>query len=241
MRVGTSARIPSQAEGEPRPGVFAAERLAVRAVSKSWDRGRQRVLDAVDLVLEPGMLTSLVGSNGAGKTTFLRIVAGLIAPDSGTVTVDGLQPERDRREYQRRIGFLSAGQTGLYARFTVIQHLRYWARIAFVDRGRRAAAVERSLERFALEPIASKRADRLSMGQRQRVRLAMTFLHEPRLVLLDEPRASLDDDGRGALVATLDAFVGDGGAAIWCAPAADEIELPVAHALTLANGRLTGS
>lgn len=202
MRVGTSARIPSQAEGEPRPGVFAAERLAVRAVSKSWDRGRQRVLDAVDLVLEPGMLTSLVGSNGAGKTTFLRIVAGLIAPDSGTVTVDGLQPERDRREYQRRIGFLSAGQTGLYARFTVIQHLRYWARIAFVDRGRRAAAVERSL---------------------------------------DEPRASLDDDGRGALVATLDAFVGDGGAAIWCAPAADEIELPVAHALTLANGRLTGS
>jgi ABC-2 type transport system ATP-binding protein len=219
----------------------AVDRLSVEGVSKSWDKGSSFVLDAVSLAVGPGTVTSLVGSNGAGKTTLLRIVAGLIEPDRGAVFVDGLHPRGNRREYQRRVGLLSAGQTGLYARFTVVQHLEYWARIAFVERRARASAVATSIERFALGPIAGRRADRLSMGQRQRVRVAMTFLHEPRLVLLDEPLTSLDDEGSSALVGTLRTFVREGGAALWCAPSADEIEVRVTRALTLSNGRLADS
>ena len=114
--------------------VDGSERLVLRDVSKSWNAGRDRILDSVDLALEPGTLASLTGVNGVGKTTLLRIIAGLIAPDRGAVTVDGLSVSSQRREYQRRIGFLAAGQTGLYARFSVRQHLEYWARIAFVPR-----------------------------------------------------------------------------------------------------------
>ena len=153
------------------------------------------MLDDVALSLAPGTLASLTGVNGVGKTTLLRIVGGLIAPDSGTVTVDGLAVESQRREYQRRIGLLTAGQTGLYARLGARHHLELWARIAFVPRPERRERVERALGLFGLDGFATKRADRLSTGQRQRLRLAMTFLHEPRLVLLDEPATSLDAVG----------------------------------------------
>ncbi len=77
----------------------------------------------------------------------------------------------------------------------VAQQLDYWARLAYVPREQRAERVTHSLQRFALEEFAVRRVDRMSMGQRQRIRLAMAFLHEPRVVLLDEPRNSLDDDG----------------------------------------------
>jgi heme ABC exporter ATP-binding subunit CcmA len=211
----------------------------VRDVSKSWNGGRDRILDSIALALAPGQLVSLVGANGAGKTTLLRIVAGLISPDAGTVAVDGLSPRSARREYHRRVGFLTAGQSGLYARFSVRDHLEYWARIAFVPRRQRRGAVERALQRFGLETMSAQRADRLSMGQRQRLRLAMTFLHDPSLVLLDEPHTSLDPDGLELLTEAVSGFVANGGTAIWCAPAAAEVQLRVDSAFMLADGRVT--
>jgi ABC-2 type transport system ATP-binding protein len=217
----------------------ATERLAVRDVSKSWNGGRDRILDSIELALEPGQLVSLVGANGAGKTTLLRIVAGLISPDTGTVAVDGLSSRSERREYHRRVGFLTAGQSGLYARFSVRDHLEYWARIAFVPRRERRDSVERTLRRFGLETMSAQRADRLSMGQRQRLRLAMTFLHDPSLVLLDEPHTSLDPDGLELLTGAVSGFVANGGTGIWCAPAAAEVHIRVDTAFVLAGGRVT--
>jgi ABC-2 type transport system ATP-binding protein len=224
-----------------RAAVGGTERLVVRGVCKSWNGVRFPILDSIELALEPGRLVSLVGANGAGKTTLLRIVAGLISPDTGTVVVDGLSPRSQRREYHRRIGFLTAGQSGLYARFSVQDHLEYWARIAFVPRRERRKAVDRTLRRFGLERMSTQRADRLSMGQRQRVRLAMTFLHDPSLVLLDEPHTSLDPDGLELLHEAVSTFVERGGTGIWCAPAAAEVHVSVDAALVLADGRLTQS
>jgi heme ABC exporter ATP-binding subunit CcmA len=216
----------------------AADRLVVRGVTKSWGAQR-RVLDSVDLALDAGALVSLVGANGAGKTTLLRILSGLIGPDAGRVVVDGLEARSKRREFHRRIGFLTAGQSGLYARFSVQDHLAYWARIAFVPRDERGEIVERTLQRFGLETLSTQRADRLSTGQRQRLRLALTFLHDPSLVLLDEPHTSLDPEGLGLLQEALSSFVANGGSAIWCAPAADEVQLPVDAAFVLEGGRVT--
>jgi ABC-2 type transport system ATP-binding protein len=212
-------------------------RLDVSGVSKSW--GAQRVLDSVDFAAEAGALAAVVGDNGTGKTTLLRIVAGLIAPDEGSVAVDGFVPFRDRREYQQRVGLVSAGSAGLYARFSVRRHLEHWAAVAFVPRRERRTAVEEALARFALGAIADQRADRLSMGQRQRVRLAMAFLHEPKLVLLDEPSNSLDADGLALLRDALSRLLASGGAAIWCAPTPNEVSVPADRVYRLAEGRLT--
>ena len=122
-------------------------------------------------------------------------------PDAGTVTVDGLSSDANWREYHRRIGFLSAGDRGLYNRFSVRGHLEYGARIAFVPRARRREAVDEALVRFGLTDLATRRADRLSQGQRQRLRLALTVVHDPKVLLLDEPRNSLDDEGLAMLIA----------------------------------------
>jgi ABC-type multidrug transport system ATPase subunit len=201
--------------------------VSLREVTKRWDRKRPPVLDGVDLALDAGRLVALSGGNGVGKTTLLRILAGLIFPDRGTVRVDGLHPVRDRRNYQRRIGFVSAGYGGLYARFSAANHLDLWARLAFIPASERRGLCERAIARFELQEFATRRVDRLSMGQRQRVRLALAFLHEPKLVLLDEPWNSLDEPGIEILTrALLEARAG-GATAICCSPTGDEI---LAHA-----------
>jgi ABC-2 type transport system ATP-binding protein len=197
--------------------------MAAVGVTKSWE-GRP-VLDGVDLSVEPGALVTLLGANGVGKTTLLRILAGVIWPAAGTVTLDGLDVKTDERAYKTRLGFVSAGQTGLYARLKTEEQLDYWARIAFVPRPARRDSVERAIERFGLAELRTRRVDRLSTGQRQRVRLAMGFLHDPTLVLLDEPHTSLDPAGVELLAEALADFVSAGGSAVWCAPTAGELPL----------------
>jgi ABC-type multidrug transport system ATPase subunit len=210
--------------------------FVLQDIHKRW--GTRSVLEGVDLCVARGGLVSICGANGTGKTTLLRIAAGLIHPQSGTVALDGLHPERDRREYLRRLGFLSAGDRGLYARLSARRHLDLCARLALIPAARRALAVEQAIDVFALAEFADRRADRLSTGQRQRVRLAMTFVHAPALILLDEPASSLDGDGLDVLAAYLEQLRRRGGVAIWCTPEGIRMPLTSDIELRLAKGRL---
>lgn len=213
-------------------------RLEMTAVTKSWPRLDHPVLDDVDLDLEPGTVTWIGGRNGIGKTTLLRIAAGLIRPDTGVVTLDDLHPVRDRRAYQVRLGFIAAGNTGLYARLTVRWHLDWWARILFIPAPRRRQVVDAALVRFDLKELERRRVDRMSMGQRQRLRLAAAFLHEPLLILLDEPRNSLDAEGVDILVAAVRDAVAAGAAVLWCAPTGEEQRIDFDRRLLLERGHL---
>jgi len=215
----------------------APARLELRGVHKQWG-GAAPVLDHVDMDVRAGSVVALTGRNGAGKTTLLRIAAGLIAPDRGRVTLEGLDPFADRREYQRRLGFVSAGQGGLYARLTVRQHLDYWSRLAFVPRRERAAAIASAIERLELAAKADARVDRLSAGQRQRVRVAMAFLHRPSLVLLDEPHTSLDEDGASALEGLVRGVADEGGTVVCCAPSAALLGLAFDHVYLVEGGEV---
>jgi ABC-2 type transport system ATP-binding protein len=238
MRMSTPiAPLPDVVE-LPRIAPATDARLVVRGVTKTWNRKRGVLLQGVDLELEPGMLAALVGPNGAGKTTLLRIMSGLIDPDGGTVTLEGLHPHKERREYQRRLGYLSAHQGGLYARLTVRAHLDLWARLALIPKAEHMRLIEAAVDRFGLRELYRQRVDRLSMGQRQRVRLAMAFLHEPSLVLLDEPRNSLDEDGIGRLLEVLRTFTEAGGTALWCAPTDEGVADVATAVFELADGRL---
>lgn len=210
--------------------------LVLHGIEKRW--GNRLILAGLDLRVSRGALVSISGANGTGKTTLLRIAAGLIHPDSGTVAIEGLHPERDRRPFLRQLGFLSAGDRGLYARVTARRHLDLGARLALIPSHLRAEAVERALGVFALEEFADRRADRLSMGQRQRVRLAMTFVHDPAVILLDEPGNSLDREGLGVLRDYLDELRSRGGAAVWCAPEGVQTPLASDTTLRLVDGNL---
>ena len=234
-------RHPADATAEPAAPVTGAPSpalLELHGITKRWPRLDAPVLDAADLVLHAGTRTWIGGRNGIGKTTLLRIAAGLIGADAGTVRLAGLDPVADRRAFQARTSFLSAGTGGLYARLTVEWHLSWWGRIALLSAGRRRRAAEEALRWFDLAELTGRRVDRLSMGQRQRLRLAGAFLPEPDVVLLDEPRNSLDAEGLAILAGAVEQAVARGAAVVWCAPTGEEEKVDFDRRLLLERGRL---
>jgi ABC-type multidrug transport system ATPase subunit len=224
-------------KGRVATDLAAADALVLDGLRKTW-RGRPPVVDGVSLTLRRGEVAWIGGRNGVGKTTLLRLAAGLIRPEEGHISAGGLDPERDRAAFQRSVGFLSAGDRALFARLSPREHLRYWARLQLIPRRDRARLVDDAMALFALDELDGRRADRLSMGQRQRLRLAMTFLPRPDVILLDEPRNSLDDEGYAILAAAVEAAGARGAAVLWCSPRGEDRVLPFHASYTLADGKL---
>lgn len=216
----------------------AAPILVLDHVSHHWRGAPAAVLDDVSITLSAGHVSWIGGRNGVGKTTLLRVAAGILTPQAGTARIRGVTPDSRGMAFQRQVGFLSAGDRGLHARMRVNQHLDYWARLAYVPRSERAAKVDAAIVAFALEEFASQRVDRMSQGWRQRVRLAMAFLHEPDVLLLDEPRNSLDDDGYAVLNEQVRAAAARGGTVLWCSPRGEDRVIEFDHSFTLEAGRL---
>jgi ABC-2 type transport system ATP-binding protein len=232
-------RIPDASAGASAlAGEGGAHPLAIRGVTKRWRKDLPPVLDGVDLALEPGTLTWIGGRNGVGKTTLLRVAAGLIEPEQGTAEVWGVTARQNRARYQRLVSFLPAGDRGLYARLTVRRQLEFWARISLLPVAQVRGAIERALALFELEELADRRVDRMSMGQRQRLRIAMTFLSEPETVLLDEPLTSLDGEGTELLERAIGEVIGRHGAVLWCSPSGERLDMPFDARLRIERGRL---
>lgn len=215
--------------------------LCFDGVWRHFGRGENRrpVLRGVDLEIAAGTVTGIAGVNGAGKTTLLRIATGILEPSRGTVRVDGMTSRGHWREYHRRVGFLSAGDRGLYPRLTVEDHLRYWVRVALMPSSQCGDAVSEALERFELLELRDRRADRLSQGQRQRLRLALAFVHKPKLLLLDEPRNSLDADGTEILVCAVERVARRGAAVVWAHPTGEDQPVAFDHQLVIQEGAVT--
>jgi ABC-2 type transport system ATP-binding protein len=217
----------------------AGKGLVLRGIRRGWPRRAEPVLEGVDLSAGPGTVTWIGGANGAGKTTLLRVAAGILAAEAGEVRFGPLDPEADRVRYQENATLVSAGDRGLYARISVRRHLDIQARLAFVPRAERSPRIAAVLEHFGLVDLAASRTDRLSLGQRQRVRLALAFLHDPRLVLLDEPANSLDEAGLMVLLGAVRRVVARGGVVIWCSPPHERAVIPSDAELQLRDGALT--
>jgi ABC-2 type transport system ATP-binding protein len=212
--------------------------LVLRGVEKRWHKSQAPVLQGVDLTLDLGTKTWVGGRNGVGKTTLLRIAAGLIDPDRGRAQVWGFTAAERRARYQRLVSFLPAGDRGLYARLSVRRQLRFWARIAMVDPRRALSRVEDTIDAFELRELADRRVDRMSMGQRQRLRIAMTFLAEPEVVLLDEPLTSLDAEGSEILDRAIAELMSREGALLWCSPTGEQVDQQFDARWILEDGRL---
>ena len=167
--------------------------------------GRFPALAGADLDVDAGEIVLVSGANGAGKTTLLRLCAGLLPLRSGHAEVLGVDLAVDRRTFRRAIA-LVGHETACYDDLNVRENVRFATRAA----GRTAAEADAALERFGLERAARVAHGRLSQGQRRRVGLAIAVARDPKLMLLDEPHAGLDEQGRALLDDLVRAAPGEG-------------------------------
>ena len=148
-------------------------------------------VDDVSIDVEAGEVVGLLGPNGAGKTTTLRMLAGILTPDAGCVCVGGVDIHDDPLDAKRRLGFLS-GDTQLYQRLTTREVLRYFGRLYGMADPDIAARTARLVAELEMGEFADRPCGTLSSGQKQRANIARAFLHEPELLILDEPTVALD-------------------------------------------------
>jgi len=160
--------------------------------------GAVNAVDGVSAVIAPAQVTGLVGPDGAGKSTLMRLMAGLLLPDRGKITVDGFDPGAEAAAVHERIGYMPQ-QFGLYEDLTVAENLALYADLHGVEAGARADKFARLLHFTALEPFTARLAGRLSGGMKQKLGLACALLSRPRLLLLDEPSAGVDPISRREL------------------------------------------
>jgi sodium transport system ATP-binding protein len=172
----------------------AAFPVVVRGLVKSFrddGRGEVRAVDGVDFDCARGEIFGLLGANGAGKTTTLRILATVLLPEGGTASVMGhdvlVEPDRVRAS----LGFHSAS-TALYPRLTAKETLEFFARIGGVPRERVRSRVDELIERFGIGAYAGTRIEALSQGMKQKVSIARTIVHDPPVLIFDEPTVGLD-------------------------------------------------
>jgi sodium transport system ATP-binding protein len=155
------------------------------------ERGEVNAVQGLDLTCRGGEIMGLLGPNGAGKTTTLRMLATILAPTAGRARVAGFDVVEEPLEVRRRLGFLS-GTTGLYPRLTARETLEYFGRLNGLEGPELQRQVERVVDAFDLHAFASGRCEALSTGQKQRVSIARATLHDPEVLLLDEPTTGLD-------------------------------------------------
>jgi ABC-2 type transport system ATP-binding protein len=202
-----------------------------------FDYPGHRALDDVSFRIEPKSITALVGPNGAGKSTLLRCCAALDRPFAGVVELDGYDVHDRPRLAHRRMGFLPDFY-GLYDELTVRQCLTYRAAAVGLPRGQWPERVRLAAERMEIMDRLNDKAGALSRGLRQRLAIAQAIIHEPALLLLDEPASGLDPEARMGLSAVLRALRDKGMTIIVSSHILAELEDYSTHMLVIREGKI---
>jgi len=153
--------------------------------------GKNKVLRGISMEAASGEIFGLLGPNGAGKTTTLRIVCTLLAPDAGSVQVLGFDTMSAPEEVRRRVGVVTA-DIGVYPRLSARENISYFAELSGVADGELEGRVDAVLNRLDMTSFANQRAESLSSGQKQKVAIARAIVHDPAVLMFDEPTSNLD-------------------------------------------------
>ena len=227
---------PASAEASAgRQGPSNETAIALTGVVKRY--GSTEALSGLTLQVARGEMFGLIGPDGAGKTTAIRLMCGLLHADAGEVRVLDQDPTRDHRRIAERVGYLSQ-RFSLYGDLTIDENVAFFAEIHGV--ADYEARRSRLLEMTQLTPFRDRLADRLSGGMKQKLALACTLVHEPELILLDEPTTGVDPVSRREFWKLLSEFLADGITILMSTPYMDEAER-CTHIALLHQGRVLDS
>jgi sodium transport system ATP-binding protein len=155
------------------------------------NRGDVRAVDHVSFCCRPGEIFGLLGANGAGKTTTLRILATILTPSEGTAVVAGYDVKKDPQKVRTSVGFLSTA-TALYGRLSAQEMVEYFGRLHGLDEPTLRQRINAIFERLEINDFRDRRCDKLSNGMKQKVSIARTLVHDPSVMIFDEPTVGLD-------------------------------------------------
>lgn len=196
--------------------------LRIRNLTKTFPPGAP-VLNDLNLELPCGKMIGVVGPDGAGKTTLMRLIAGLLKPTSGTIEVLGYDSMRDAEEIHRISGYMPQ-RFGLYEDLTVFQNLDLYASLRGLEVEKRTETFQRLLHFTGLGPFQKRRAGALSGGMKQKLGLACTLITEPRVLILDEPSVGVDPISRRELWAMVESLLKEGVSILWSTAYLNEAE-----------------
>ncbi len=165
--------------------------ISIKAVNLSKSYGTTTVVDKVSFNANQGDVVGFLGPNGAGKTTTMRILTGFLLPDSGVVEICDIDMHQDPITAKSKIGYLPEGAP-LYTDMNVAEFLKFVARVRKINPSMLADRLEQTIDKIQLESVLDKRIDNLSKGFKRRVGIAQAILHDPEILIMDEPTDGLD-------------------------------------------------
>ncbi|MEU1971379.1 ATP-binding cassette domain-containing protein [Microbacterium sp. NPDC019599] len=192
--------------------------LQLAGVTKAY--GGRLALDGVSFSVRPGRLTGFVGGNGAGKTTAMRIVLGVLSKDAGTVTLDGAEVTASDR---RRFGYMPE-ERGLYPKMKVLEHIVYLSRLHGFSNADATARARALLDQLGLGERLDDRVETLSLGNQQRAQIAAALVHDPEVLILDEPFSGLDPLAVDVVAGVLQERAAAGAAVLFSSHQLDVVE-----------------
>lgn len=208
--------------------------LQVDGLRKTF--GRRTAVDGIGFALDVGEIVGFLGPNGAGKTTTMRMIAGYLEPDEGVAKIFNIDVAQDRRRAQERVGYLPEGAP-LYGEMTPWMFLRFVAETRGMKKELARNSVRRAAQDARLGDTIDRPIDTLSKGYRRRVGLAAALLHDPLLLILDEPTDGLDPNQRGA-VRDLIKRLGEERGIILSTHSLEEVEAVCTRAIVINNGKV---
>jgi sodium transport system ATP-binding protein len=228
--------------------------IEVKAISKSFKRrGKKRkgrfeaepatagstihALTDVTFTAEKGMILGLLGQNGAGKTTLLRILSTSLKPTAGTASFDGIDIIQNPLEVRRRIGFLS-DNTGLYGRLTGREMIEYFGMLHGIEKRTLKNRVDELIELLSMNDFIDKRNDTLSSGMKQKVSIARTLIHDPQIVMFDEPTTGLDVVASESILLFIESCKQKGKTVLFCTHHMHEVERLCDNIVMLRQGQV---
>jgi sodium transport system ATP-binding protein len=231
--------------------------IEVKSISKTFKRrGKKRkarfesepassgrlinALTEVTFFAEKGIILGLLGPNGAGKTTLLRILSTSLKPTAGTALFEGVDLLQNPIEVRRRIGFLS-DNTGLYGRLTGREMIEYFGSLHGLEKTLLKKRLDELIELLSMKDFIDKRNDTLSSGMKQKVSIARTLIHDPQIVMFDEPTTGLDVVAAEAILQFIESCKQKGKTVLFCTHHMHEVERLCDNIVMLRQGRLAFS